>query len=97
MTRKKMSLCEGRHLIPDAVDGAIYSNTLNPLDLDGLRKTAGEKLEDVQYLDLYVTGLTVALVEVINFCYLHGVNLTLWHFDRESGRYYPQPVVKASI
>jgi hypothetical protein len=43
-------------------------------------------------LRLYVTGLSVALVAVINVCRWMGVDLTLLHFDRESGEYYPQMV-----
>lgn len=88
----KMALCEGRHEIPGAEDGAIFGNSLNPLDLEGMRSSAAAKLEGVAALDLYVTGLTVALVEVINFCHAQGISLTLWHFDRESGSYYPQTV-----
>lgn len=93
MSKKlKMCLCEGRHEIPGAEDGAIFGNSLNPLDLEGMRATAAAKLAGVEALDLYVTGLTVALVEVINFCHANGVSLTLWHFDRETGGYYPQEV-----
>lgn len=88
----KMCLCEGRHEIPEAVDGAIFPQQLNPLDLKGMRTAAAAKLAGVEELDLYVTGLTVALVEVINFCHANGVSLTLWHFDRETGGYYPQVV-----
>lgn len=90
--KKKMALCEGRHEIQEAVDGAIFENSINPLDLDGMRATVSEKLAEVKAIDLYVTGLTVALVEVINFCHANGVKLTLWHFDRESGEYYQQKV-----
>lgn len=88
----KMALCEGRHEIPEAVDGAIFPQQLNPLDLEGMRSTATVKLAGVEALNLYVTGLTVALVEVINLCHANGVALTLLHFDRETGKYYPQEV-----
>ena len=43
-------------------------------------------------LRLYVTGLSVALVAVLNACRWMGVDLTLLHFDRASGEYYPQKV-----
>ena len=43
-------------------------------------------------VDLYVTGLTVALVAVLNVCRQEGVDVTLWHFNRETGEYYPQEV-----
>lgn len=43
-------------------------------------------------LDLYVTGLTVALVAVLNVCREEGVKVTLHHFNRENGTYYAQEV-----
>lgn len=88
-----MSLCEGRHEIPQAVDGAIFDNEVNPLATSALERIAGEKLHDVTELDLYVTGLTVALVAVLNVCHASGIKVTLYHFDRNSGEYYPQAVV----
>lgn len=33
-----MALCEGRHEIPQAVDGSIFGNTIDPLDPNGLLK-----------------------------------------------------------
>lgn len=39
---------------------------------------------------LYVSGLTVAVAEVIRYCYLNGISLVLFHYDRESGKYYHQ-------
>lgn len=41
---------------------------------------------------LYVTGLSAALAEVIKACALNGVELTLMHYDRESGQYTPQKI-----
>lgn len=87
-----MALCEGRHAIPNATNGAIFGNTINPLDVSGLEETAFHKLEGVKALNLYVTGLSVALVAVINVCHRENIILTLWHFDRDSGNYYPQSV-----
>ena len=43
-------------------------------------------------LNLYVTGLTVALVEVINFCSLYGIKLILHHYRKEKDDYYKQDV-----
>ena len=87
-----MALCEGRHPIPQATDGAIFGNTLNPLDVNGLEETAFQKLEGVKSLNLYVTGLTVALVAVLNVCRREGILVTLWHYNRDTNSYYPQPV-----
>ena len=92
MKTLNIELCQGRHEIPNATDGAIFSNTINPLDVHGLEEIAFNKLEGANSVNLYVTGLTVALVAVINVCHREGIMLTLWHYDRDSGNYYPQSV-----
>lgn len=126
----KMSLCEGRHSIPDAVDGAIFPAVIEDVtDVRGLEVAAeaaiaqaalaryragetgyfpiGHYLHRVEVegcfpaigisppfsLVLYVTGLTVALVAVINACMRVGISITLMHFNRETGDYYPQDVL----
>lgn len=91
---KKMELCQGRHEILQATDGSVFSNSINPLDIDGLKTTVAEKLQGVSSLELYVTGLTVALVEVINYCHENGVELTLMHYNRDTNDYYSQKVSK---
>lgn len=90
---KSYALCEGRHKILEATDGAIYPNIVNPLDIMSMRKTAEEKIKGCTAVNVYVTGLTVALVEVINVCRYYNIPLTLYHFNRDSGDYYPQEVI----
>lgn len=41
-------------------------------------------------LRVYVTGLSSALAAVIKSCVMHGVGLTLMHYDKDSGDYLPQ-------
>lgn len=43
-------------------------------------------------LNLYVTGLTVALISVLNVARNEGIKVVLYHFDRSSGEYFPQEV-----
>ncbi len=89
--KKIMGMCEGRHVIPQVTE-YLFGTVINPLDLEGLESTAAEKLQNVDSLDLYVTGLTVATVCVINVCANLGIALTLYHYDRETGNYYQQKV-----
>lgn len=89
--KKKLVLCAGRHFVPDA-DGSVFDHAVNPVDVDGLETEAAFMLRGVDELDLYVTGLTVACVAVINACHDKGIKLTLYHFDRDRGCYYPQSV-----
>ena len=44
------------------------------------------------HLNLYVTGLTVALIAVLNVCRREGIAVTLWHYNAADGSYYPQQV-----
>lgn len=43
-------------------------------------------------LILYVTGLTVAVIAILNACYEIGVQVTLMHYNSATGEYYPQEV-----
>ena len=49
-----------------------------------------EVYESDVHLSVYVTGLTPVTAELIRFCALNGVRLTLLHYDRDSGEYLPQ-------
>ena len=54
---------------------------------------------DYLYLDLYVTGLTVATTSVINAVLEHNrtyknkVVFTLYHYNRDTDVYYPQQML----
>lgn len=114
-----VSLCNGRHVIPEAVDGSIFGTIVNPLDVEGLEETAFQSLGDIckskgfvhpssDYegddlaewcidkdivLNVFVTGMTVALIALINACHKDGIyNIILMHYDRDSNTYYPQSV-----
>lgn len=43
-------------------------------------------------LEIYVTGLTVAVIEVLQAAlhYFSGYNIKLMHYDASTGNYYPQ-------
>lgn len=100
MNTTKIALCEGRHTMPEGVQGSIFPNTLNPTDLKVINDIA-MKFMDAHREDevhVYVTGLTVALVAVINAAVkAQCVNLTLYHYDRDTGDYFPQPVYIGSV
>lgn len=89
---KYMELCKFRHSIPDAVDGAIFPNTIDPLAVEDLESTAYTVLDGVDSLVLYVTGLSVALVATLNACRDRGITVKLMHYNKDTGTYYPQKV-----
>ena len=91
MQKMTLGLCAGRHEMP--VSGFIFENQLVPTDLAFLGEVCQEKLQYCSSLTLYVTGLSVALVSVINFCCKHQFPLELMHYDPVKDEYYPQEVL----
>ena len=93
VSHASMELCKGRHATP-AQDGAIYENEVDPTDPVGLEKQALERLKalNITSLNLYVTGLTVALIAVLNAARTLNIEVCLHHFDRISGSYFWQEV-----
>lgn len=91
---KRMELCRGRHEILEAVDGAIFENEIADVTaVKQMEESAMQRLEGVSNLTLYVTGLTVALISVLNACKRLGIKVALMHFDRATGKYYSQEVL----
>lgn len=95
------ALCEGRHEMPENVSGSVFPMTVDPTDINELDRIAVEFVRECDGKDIHlvVTGLSVALVAVIKAvtaCAADdsaATSLTLWHYDRDSGDYYPQKVV----
>ena len=90
MIEMTLGLCENRHESPMELDGYIFPQVLDVKDFDKMQDIIFKKLINCKKLNLYVTGLTVALVEVYGFCVYNNIPLTLYHFDRETGGYYIQ-------
>lgn len=88
----KIGLIKGRHSLP--VENYIFDKDIeDPTNLDKMYKVVEEKLKNVdpkETLEVYVTGLTVALTTVIKYCFNNDINLTLYHYDTKSGEYFPQ-------
>lgn len=94
--RLKIGLCQGRHSMP--VDNFVFDTEVNPTDTKTLEAAANAAIaEEVTEVDLYVTGLTVAFAAVVKVCTDRGIGLTAYHYDRESGEYYPQTVISTSV
>lgn len=92
-----LALCASRHPMPDVVKGSIFPMEVDPTDFREMQRTACRSLKtgganSIKEVTVYVTGLTAALVAVINTCHRNGIKLTLMHFDRASGEYLPQQV-----
>lgn len=91
----KFALCANRHQMPEGVTDVIFPEVVPDVtDVYALGKMVDQKLGGQSYgvIDLYVTGLTVCLIEVIKWCHDHGVILMLYHYNRDTGTYFPQHV-----
>ena len=84
-------LCEGRHLIP--VEEYIFPAEVNPIDFDGMLETAREAVKGAEDVQVYVTGLTAAMLAVVSACAEAGIPLMAYHFDRSTGEYRPQSII----
>ena len=96
----KLGLIKGRHEIPHVEGRYIFvEDYLNPTDVKEAEGKAYSVLAGIKsvypgkHIDLYVTGLTMALIAVLNAAKRHGMTVTLYHFDRETGKYFPQEVL----
>lgn len=100
----KIGVCKGRHEMP--CDLFVFENTIeDPTDVQQIRKKSlhfftsnfgddflkKEGLIDIP-LKIYVTGLTVALIEVIRCASYFFSDVTLMHYDTKTGTYYPQDI-----
>lgn len=91
-----MTFClfSGRHPIPGNPP-AIFPEGIDPMDFDALHAAAQAAIpEDCTAITVYVTGLTPAMLAVVEVCFQRGITLEALNFDRETGEYRSQfPVV----
>ena len=88
-----MCLCEGRHPFPENPKGIFGETIENPMDFDGLLKIADEAIpEGTTDLRVYATGLTAAMLAVVDVCEQRRINLTVLHYNTVDGAYYEQQV-----
>ena len=89
------NLFKGRHEMPFEDAPAIFSGETSPMDFSGLEYEAMNSMNPALNMPtwravVYVTGLTMATVAVINVCRRMGIELVLMHYDRDTGAYKPQ-------
>ena len=94
----KLGLCEGRHEIA-GVEGYVFpadffADVGEMFDFPRMTRRIKEVFETYGLkpgadfsVELYVTGFTPALVEVLNFCTSNQIGVVLRHFNRDTGGY----------
>lgn len=94
MKTLKLGLCTGRHTI-EGIQGYIFDEIEDVTNVGALFDEAYSNLKELENgkLELYVTGLTVALIEVLNACKFLNIKVELYHFNRETNSYFKQNVI----
>ena len=93
----------GRHELPVSkyvMDGAIPDVT----DTASIQLAVASRLDQlisetgrpIVQIKLYVTGLTVVSMAVVNYCQRRGLALLCYHYDNKASAYYPQRVLRAN-
>lgn len=82
---------------PALLEDYAFSRIWSACERNGLVESPCDESEGCRivggvHLNIYVTGLTIALVSVLNVCRDEGISVTLYHFNRETGEYYPQSI-----
>lgn len=89
-----MSLCENGDIIPQTVDGAIFSQDVSlTSDINVTMDIIKEKLQGCTHLMLYPNGSTVSLIEVLNYCSISEIEVGIIHKDETTGKVYSQVVL----
>ena len=97
MKRFTLGLVNGRHNMP--VEDYIFEGEIkDPLNFTEMATVIENRFKELQIqeedeVNLFVTGLTAATVEVINTCKKHNITLYLYHYDRDSNNYRKQTVI----
>tara|TARA_R100001015_G_C4609822_1_gene165120 strand:+ start:354 stop:674 length:321 start_codon:yes stop_codon:yes gene_type:complete len=102
LTTLEVGLCAGRHELKNSngeiIDAYIFDEPIeNPLDFEALETTSREfisRMELVNVVKLYITGLTPALTSFLltwrKRMSFAPVRLIMMHYNRDTGGYEPQ-------
>lgn len=92
---KAVGLCAGRHEMP--VSEFLYPKVIEDptdtqaLELEALKFMRNLDSEGFDEVEVYVTGMTVALTSFVKMAADFGwISLSLFHYDSKTGSYYEQ-------
>lgn len=94
----KVGLIKGRHTLPPDVKEYIFTRALTSEEMTDntwLYLHASEALARLKpdVVEIYVTGLTQALIAVLNVCRAHRIKAVCVHYNRETGGWWKQEVL----
>ena len=87
-----MGLCQDRHRFP--VHEGIFPHHVEVKEATTLERYANERIpEDCDTLEVYVSGLTVAMLAVVKVCAARGIHLVAYHWNERYRLYTKQTVL----
>lgn len=96
---QQIGLIKGRHALPPQINGYVFNGPIpgdRLVDDKWLYQTAENallRLDVRREVMIYVTGLTQALIAVLNACRAHGIKVYLVHYDRAKKSWWTQTVL----
>lgn len=90
----KIGTIKGRHEMP-VTEYFFDKEITDVFDFDFLTQHIHKRIEElnIKEVELYVTGLTIVTVSVMNVCRAMDIPITLFHYDRETAQYREQIVI----
>lgn len=96
---KGFIMCKDRHPLPppkvckrykiDPKD-SVFPKWIEPFDYSQMETFLEEKLCGVDKLNLVVTGLSTALLELCGYCERNNIRVTFLHYDNKTQKYKTQ-------
>lgn len=91
----KIGVCKGRHEMP--CNFYVYEQTIeDPTDVTSLDGQAEEFFKRIETkekeIEIFVTGLTVALISILKVAVKKYDHVVLMHYDVKTATYYKQIV-----
>lgn len=99
MLKISVGTVSGRHKLP-VQEYVINEEIEDVTDVDSIQKKVDKYFEenianvdDKVELILYVTGLTLVVLAIVNACKKYGCDLVCMHYDRENDCYIGQKIL----
>lgn len=92
----QLMVVKGRHRIinneKQEITDFVFDEIVDVRNIDEMQAIADSKIASISSnrVHLYITGLTVAVITVINAVIKYNKEIVFWHYDRETETYYPQ-------
>lgn len=92
----KVGVCRGRHEMP--CDYYVFDSEIkDPTDVELIEVVAEAIISSLakgnKRFEIYVTGLTVAVIAVIKAAIKYSTNVVAMHYDTRTGKYYEQKIL----